>query len=55
VRERLGKKVPVADIGVVENKEQTIKDLRSKMQLAAQNLEFERAAQLRDLIAKLRA
>jgi excinuclease ABC subunit B len=31
-----------------------IKELESKMRLAAANLEFEQAAQLRDLIAELR-
>lgn len=36
------------------NKRKAIKELTSKMELAARNLEFERAAELRDLIQNLR-
>ena len=36
-------------------RERAVKDLQQKMQLAAQNLEFEKAAKYRDLIQKLRS
>jgi len=52
-REQSAEDFPVSDIPP-EEIERAIKDLTAKMQLAAQNLEFERAATLRDTIGELR-
>ncbi len=49
----IAEEIDVAEIPK-EEIERAIKDLTNKMQLAAQNLEFERAARLRDTIQALR-